>query len=555
MRSEKTIEGVEYFLDDVITGNHIFLLTNKLNLICLQIKPAKSALVDQESSDEHYYSGSTLVLEWEAQLGDITSSQAYGLAYYEKSGKIFIVSEHQAIELDSNTMKQRVFSFEKQLSPPTYVAIKQDHLFVRRRDSSFQAYSLATFPEQLTPERSLSEISCFDVDEYQLEFMESNHWSAVQDTPLEPNVFFVDSYTKKQWTDSLKTLFLSRKLVYLVSPTKLQLLFWDEKGLSQPVDVKIKGFIPEGERVQILRFDDMIYIMVNQAMNESAVKTCVAELFLTEQGKTATVNNVWYFNGKINKIYVDENHLYTIGDSDNLIFIRGVSVSFLPQAMPQGRAFGHEQVHNLFKVYVNGYPSLVAVSPHRAVSYDIQTARHVMRCPPRQDKATFNTFGTYSFQVNVTTRSCAKKADSREVFGEEAYLKIPCVFTTNMTINYFEKDLLVHRYSLASVLGVILILLLLLAVCVIAYRRRLAKLNQEHEILKKEIMMYKDKQKYTAAKTKLPDSKYKLNKSTDSIGFETAENQDQDFKRSKSVGGTDKDGQANNSKLDYTEEA
>ena len=278
-------------------------------------------------------------------------------------------------------------------------------------------------------------------------------------------------------------------------------------------------------------------------------------MFLTDQGRTAIVNNIWYFNAKINKIYVDENHLYTISDNDNLMFIRGVSADFLPQAMPQGRPFGHEKVHNIFKVYVNGYQSLVVVSPHRAVSYDIQIASHVMRCPPRQDRETFNTFGTYKFQVNVTTRSCPKKADSKEVFGEDSYLKIPCVLTTNLTINYYEKELLVHRYSLASILAILAVLALLFVICVVAYRKRLSKLNQEHEILKKEIMMYKDKQKYTATKVKAPESKYKLNRSTDSVGFEAAENADEDLKRSKSLGGAENTVENNNSKLDYTEEA
>ena len=121
-------------------------------------------------------------------------------------------------------------------------------MFVRRIDSSLQIFSLYTFLELLVPERSYSNISFFDVDEYQLEIMENSHWSVVQNSLLEPDVFFVDGYTKKQWTDSIKALSLPRKLVYLVTPTKLQLMFWEEDKLSEPADVTIKGYISEGQR-------------------------------------------------------------------------------------------------------------------------------------------------------------------------------------------------------------------------------------------------------------------------------------------------------------------
>ena len=121
-------------------------------------------------------------------------------------------------------------------------------MFVRRIDSSLQIFSLNTLLELLVPERSYSNISCFDVDEYQLEIIENSHWSIVQNSLLEPDVFFVDDYTKKQWTDSIKALFLPRKLVYLVTPNKLQLMFWEEGKLSEPADVTIKGYISEGQR-------------------------------------------------------------------------------------------------------------------------------------------------------------------------------------------------------------------------------------------------------------------------------------------------------------------
>lgn len=70
-------------------------------------------------------------------------------------------------------------------------------MFVRRNDSSLQIFSLNTFLELLVAERSYSNISCFDVDEYQLKIMENSHWSVVQNSLLEPDVFFVDGYTKK----------------------------------------------------------------------------------------------------------------------------------------------------------------------------------------------------------------------------------------------------------------------------------------------------------------------------------------------------------------------
>ena len=105
MRSEKNIEGVEYFLDDVIISNQIFLLTNKLKLICLEIKPAKSALIDQANLHETAYSGSSLVLEWQSELTNVTASSRYGLVYHEKVNKLYIVTEHQVIELDTLTKK------------------------------------------------------------------------------------------------------------------------------------------------------------------------------------------------------------------------------------------------------------------------------------------------------------------------------------------------------------------------------------------------------------------------------------------------------------------
>lgn len=58
-----------------------------------------------------------------------------------------------------------------------------------------------------------------------------------------------------------------------------------------------------------------------------------------------------------------------------------------------------------------------------------------LRCPGKADRKS-EAFGNYTFELNVTVRNCVEKMKDRKTFGEEHFLKQPCLIQTEFKIIY-----------------------------------------------------------------------------------------------------------------------
>jgi hypothetical protein len=262
------------------------------------------------------------------------------------------------------------------------------------------------------------------------------------------------------------------------------------------------------------------------------------------------INRAYQTSHVLTGIYVDENYLYTLSPEGNYLYERGIPRG---SSLPAAKPFIHGSIHNVHKVLVDGLPFILSLSKQSLIEFRVAVSDPHIRCPPRTDHKTFDIFGKYVFELNATVKNCPLKISQSYRLGMKRTLDYPCVLRTTFEIEYFKSDKQSSSLFL-KLIGIIAIIALVLLVFVVVTRLRISKLNKEHEILRQEIKHYKDKNAFEVSKLSKDQNRYKLNRSTDSLG--TAENKN--LQSNKTQIKTDEDHEDNidqQNKLDVSAEA
>ena len=527
LRSSINLDVGDHIYDHLIVNDSIYFMTSQFHVYRIKITPVFQKSVEKSSHGKNS-SSSKLEVVWKLDLesdlktwfgaGKITSA---GMALHPDTGILYIVFDAAELVMINVETKQvsksdQKFNFDEG-SMLVYVAIRNNHLFIGFRRKGVTVYDVSNSSDikvvkEYGPKEFTSndfELMGFDVDDYQLQIINQNTPEAKALLSTEPDsaAFFRTEYTRLMLNELIEAADFNSKNYFILLKDGVYRIDSDLK--SAPV-LAFPNSSPGEFYSQIVRFNTMLYLMKSFGSTYS-----VTELFISQNG-TLELNKVWQFNDRILRIYVDENNLYVISEHENFMYPRGIGKEWVNQGLNSGKPFSYGKIHAVSKAIINGIHYLICVGDDSVGEYDILVSDPHLRCPPSNGKE-FDTVGTYKFEINSTVRTCPKKIQDKQVLGQEYFMKTPCVFQTSFEIVVVESPFYKQEHHLLKIVVGILLCGLSLCLCVFCLRRRLYHLSSEHEMLRKEIMLYKEKQlSYDTAKMN-QNQKYKLNKSSDSF--------------------------------------
>ena len=547
VRSELDIVHDGFYFDDVIRGNDIFSLTSGYKIWHFAIVPY---LPEEYSKlDSHFFLNSIsskLEMVWEVAEVDkkalkLTGKtpQQYLLALHEASNTLFLATD-AGIFYVKVKQTQLAFGgnpFGEQPGKLFYGAIKGDFFFVGIAHQGIAVIDLSD-PNNVrlictigpshfgkAADETL-ELLAFDIDDYQLElikFPNANFSAELLAVNPEETAFFKNSFTLRDRVDSIRSSRYVHNFLFVAEATGI--FVFNITGLlsskALPSD-PLPTIIPIEKAKKIVRFHNMLYVLTDNEIGGSAVH----EVFLFgdnlagwENSKVShsqlfSVNRLYQSSEALSGIYADENYLYTLSPGGNYLYERGI-----PRGSPLSAAkpFVQGQVHSVHKVLIDGLPFIISLSNKSLVEFLVTVSDPHIRCPPRTDHKSFDVFGKYVFELNATVKNCPLKMNQAAKLGIKQSLETPCVLRTTFEIDYVQSERQNGSLFL-KILGFVAVVALGLLVFVIISRRRIAKLNQEHEVLRQEIKHYKEKNSFESTKLARDANKYKLNRSSDSIG-------------------------------------
>lgn len=544
LRTSLKLEGVDSILDLTIFQDQIFLITSDLTVVKVNIVPEFS----QSSSDDAVYhpESSSIVVEWTLNLTTTLKAKYNqvphegGIAYDPVSKYLYFVSSDVSEIVLINTASRAVTYSASNLvgvrDQITYVAIKHKILYIAQTSSGIKIVSIAdpTNPKLVTTlgmtefgannHPSFSLVS-LDVDDYQLEILNTPDKAGNNSQQLntDPGALFRNEFTLQAKLDFIqKQDFRYSTLLVLtdsgVFVRKLPEL--NEKGQLADKDQFTRLVELDSTHLPIMltRFNSWVYVL-----SQVTKGSVITEILLTGE-QEARVNRVWNIPSHISKIYVDDKYLYTISDKTNVLFERGIGGEWLNPSLDVGKVYSHGQVLAVSKAIINGYDFLIVFTPKSVEDYMVQVSDPHIRCPPRNQKEFTEIFGTFKFQLNATVRNCPRKIKDQMIMGPLNFGVTPCLLEYTFELEYSQSPFYNEKHYLFGTAGIVGFILLALLLCACCYRRRLKMMNSENEALKREIMMFKEKnnQSSNAGGVFMPaglvsPNKYKLNKSSDSF--------------------------------------
>ena len=370
------------------------------------------------------------------------------------------------------------------------------------------------------------DLQAFDIDDYQLElikFPDANLSKAILEVNPEESAFFKNSFTLRDRVDSIRSSRYEHNYLFAAEKTGIFVFNISTLVAAREMPTEpLPTIIPIEQAKKVVRFHNMLYVLADNEIGGSAVH----EVFLFGEDLTGwenhklshsqlfSVNRVYQSSEPLSGIYVDENYLYTLSPSGNHLYERGI-----PRGSPLAPAkpFVPGQIHSVHKVLIDGLPFIMSLSNRSLTEFRVAVSDPHLRCPPRSDHKTFEVFGKYVFELNATVKNCPVKANHFDKLGTRHALETPCVLRSTFEIDYSKSEKQ-NGWVFLKILGVVAVVAIVLLVFVVISRRRIAKMSQEQEILRQEIKHYKEKNSFEATKLARDANRYKLNRSSDSIG-------------------------------------
>ena len=544
LRASLNLPGLDKIVDLTIFEDQIFILSGNLTLLKLTILPE----FGQKSDDTEYHpESSSMVISWSINMA--TTLQAKynlkslegGMAYDPQSKNLYIVSSDlpEIVIIDSGSQK---VSYSKPgfITPKDtvlYVAVKQQILYIGQTTSGIKLLSIS---DPLSPKllhtfdskhfgqtNSAFKLFSFDVDDYQLEILNTADKAGnnSQQMGTDPGALFRNDFTLQAKLDFIQKqdfrfpslLVLTESGIYTRS-----LPILDAAGGISTADKFVRVAQLDGSQTptMITRFNNWVYVL-----SQVSSGSVITEILMTDTNQ-GQVNKVWRVPSPLTKIYVDDKYLYTVSPQTNILFERGIGGEWTNPSLDIGKVYSHSEVLGVSKAIINGYDFLIVFTGTSVLDYMVQVSDPHIRCPPRSQKEFSHVFGTFEFSLNATVRNCPMKIRQQGVMGPQNFGTNPCLLQFTFDLEYSRSPFYQERNYLFGTVGAVLLVVCVLFLCVCCYRRRLKKTNSENEVLRKEIMMFKEKSGGVQANNPggifmpaglVSPNKYKLNKSSDSF--------------------------------------
>jgi hypothetical protein len=336
----------------------------------------------------------------------------------------------------------------------------KDNLLVLSTNT-LELYTLAkgrigTIPRTLIDDQfhqiqsSTPKLRDFEINAGRIEIIDSMSITEQSDQNLYNDSLFniaVSAWSREHWTLSPR---LTADLLFVAEESKVYIYDFKEMISGGNVsDALLPHYMDISNVISIRRYHESIYLLKASTNDENSPALQVIEVFLLSNSvskwRAATsdddlykINRIFMADFDIDEIYVDDLHLYMIGEKKNALAYRGTPSEYIDADLDlkltivkgtPGKTLSHIQ-----KILVNGTNVVIGMRDQTPTQFNPNPQKIKLQCP---SKISNFDFGDYEIDINVTTVSCPQKNSVLTVsFNLTEDLQRACVLQKRIRIKY-----------------------------------------------------------------------------------------------------------------------